>query len=291
MRNIKVISSPKHRFSDNAVYYFKKTFNIKSKSRLILNISADARYKLYINDKFVGAGPCKGCHEERYYDQIDVSDKLIIGENVIYVVVLQLSLVEDVSKHCYLTSVFRTGALAFVLWGELNDGKNVTPIYTDKSWETSAETGINFIPPVYAVHAGLNEDIDGSKYRHFAWEKAIEISSLQCKDADEIEYGDINSWYVSKRPIPMLYLIEKKLVHLPDSLVVDAGELTTGYLRIKCKGKGRLRLTYGECFAFERDGEIMKSKKEGGNGPFQLVIRRDPFSQRWIKHVDKIIFQ
>ncbi len=42
---------------------------------------------------------------------------------------------------------------------------------------------------------------------------------------------------------------------------------------------------------FERDGEIMKSKKEGGNGPFQLVIRRDPFSQRWIKHVDKIIFQ
>jgi len=42
---------------------------------------------------------------------------------------------------------------------------------------------------------------------------------------------------------------------------------------------------------FERDGEILKSKKEGGNGPFQLVIRRDPFSQRWIKHVDKIIFQ
>ncbi|NLJ57658.1 MAG: hypothetical protein GX339_02315 [Tissierellia bacterium] len=42
---------------------------------------------------------------------------------------------------------------------------------------------------------------------------------------------------------------------------------------------------------FERDGEILKSKKEGGNGPFQLIIRRDPFSQRWIKHVDKIIFQ
>lgn len=42
---------------------------------------------------------------------------------------------------------------------------------------------------------------------------------------------------------------------------------------------------------FERDGEILKSKKEGGNGPFQLVIRRDPFSQRWIKHVNEIILQ
>jgi len=42
---------------------------------------------------------------------------------------------------------------------------------------------------------------------------------------------------------------------------------------------------------FERDREYLKSKKQGGNGPFQLVIRRDPFSQRWIKHVDEIILE
>lgn len=42
---------------------------------------------------------------------------------------------------------------------------------------------------------------------------------------------------------------------------------------------------------FERDGEILKSKKQGGNGPFQLVIRRDPFSQRWVKHVNEIVLE
>ena len=42
---------------------------------------------------------------------------------------------------------------------------------------------------------------------------------------------------------------------------------------------------------FERDGEYLKSKKQGGNGPFQLVIRKDSFSQRWIKHVDEIILE
>ncbi len=42
---------------------------------------------------------------------------------------------------------------------------------------------------------------------------------------------------------------------------------------------------------FEREGEILKSKKQGGNGPFQLIIRRDPFSQRWIKHVNEIILE
>lgn len=42
---------------------------------------------------------------------------------------------------------------------------------------------------------------------------------------------------------------------------------------------------------FERDGELLKTKKAGGNGPFQLVIRRDPFSQRWVKHVNEIILE
>jgi hypothetical protein len=42
---------------------------------------------------------------------------------------------------------------------------------------------------------------------------------------------------------------------------------------------------------YERDGQIMKTKKQGGNGPFQLVIRHDPFSQRWIKHVNEIIIE
>lgn len=42
---------------------------------------------------------------------------------------------------------------------------------------------------------------------------------------------------------------------------------------------------------FERDGEPLRSKKQGGNGPFQLIIRRDPFSQRWIKHVKEIILE
>ena len=39
---------------------------------------------------------------------------------------------------------------------------------------------------------------------------------------------------------------------------------------------------------FERDGVYLKSKKQGGNGPFQLVIRHDPFSQRWCKNVNEI---
>src|SRR6056297_151805 len=40
---------------------------------------------------------------------------------------------------------------------------------------------------------------------------------------------------------------------------------------------------------YEIDGEKLKPKKNKGTGPFRIVIRRDPFSQRWIKHIEEII--
>lgn len=42
---------------------------------------------------------------------------------------------------------------------------------------------------------------------------------------------------------------------------------------------------------YEMNGEKLKSKKEKGTGPYRIVIRKDPFSQRWIKHLEEIIVQ
>jgi hypothetical protein len=42
---------------------------------------------------------------------------------------------------------------------------------------------------------------------------------------------------------------------------------------------------------FKRDGKYLKTKSQGGSGPFQIVIRQDPFSQRWCKHVSEIIIE
>lgn len=40
--------------------------------------------------------------------------------------------------------------------------------------------------------------------------------------------------------------------------------------------------------AYELNGEALKSKEKNGNGPFQLVIPSDPFSQRWCKFVCEV---
>jgi hypothetical protein len=40
--------------------------------------------------------------------------------------------------------------------------------------------------------------------------------------------------------------------------------------------------------AYKRNGEFLKTREEGGVGPYQMVISNDPFSQFWCKHVVNI---
>lgn len=41
--------------------------------------------------------------------------------------------------------------------------------------------------------------------------------------------------------------------------------------------------------AYKENGELLKTREDGGSGPYQLIIREDQFSQRWCKHVVEIL--
>ena len=116
--------------SDNATYYFKKSFELSSTEGAVMDISAQARYKLYINNKFVSCGPCKGTREKTYFDSVDVSKYLKIGENEIFVEVLQLVSDDMQGKMSPIEGVLRVGAA--LLTAELTCG-DVT-VKTDTTW-------------------------------------------------------------------------------------------------------------------------------------------------------------
>ena len=64
MKDCKWITSSVATGSDNQLYYFKKEFDLKAVREARVDISAQARYKLYINGECVGVGPCKGTREK-----------------------------------------------------------------------------------------------------------------------------------------------------------------------------------------------------------------------------------
>ena len=78
-------------YNENTVYSFLKEVYIDDLRESVVNVFADARYKLYVNGVLVAVGPCRQSSEVKYYDKVDITGYLRLGNNKIEVKVLQLS--------------------------------------------------------------------------------------------------------------------------------------------------------------------------------------------------------
>jgi hypothetical protein len=52
--------------------------------------------------------------------------------------------------------------------------------------------------------------------------------------------------------------------------------------------KEQINIKKNVYIVYEKNGEKLKDRESGGEGPYQLVIRKDPFSQYWCKYVVEV---
>ena len=76
--------------------HFRKVFAIPKAQKITVNISADDYYKLYVNGRFVCQGPAAAYPEYYNYNQVDISEYVQEGENVIAVHVYYQGLINRV---------------------------------------------------------------------------------------------------------------------------------------------------------------------------------------------------
>ena len=63
---------------------FRREFELDAVPETVLvNVTADARYTLYVNGEWVGHGPARGVQKMWPYDEIDIAKYLKVGKNVI----------------------------------------------------------------------------------------------------------------------------------------------------------------------------------------------------------------
>lgn len=256
-----------HTERDTALYLFKKSFTLNSPAKsFILRISADTRYRLFINGKFCAEGPCQSSEFVKYFEEVDCAEALRLGENEIAVKVFH-----TVNPDFYGTMP-RKDKPALFFEGEVCSEECDFKICSDESFKVFLANHVTFAGRPVLPSVPPFEEVWGE-------ENYTELPCAILYEPNGAElWGALPLYNLEKRPIKMLKAKERlplKAVkeYYDDNgqyhLVFDALKYTTAMVDFEFlaeKGE-KLRISYVECARFlAEDGSFYKNVRDDLNG-------------------------
>jgi len=200
----KWISYPDNSNSEYGVYLFRKEISIDTEpEKFIIHVSADNRYKLYINGIYVCNGPARSYLYKWNFESIDISSYLHMGKNIISAIVWNFGWQRPLAQISAQTG--------FIIQG---DTKEENIINSDNSWAVFKDVAykplsVN-INQYYA--AGVGEEFNCEKhpwgwmdgdFNAAGWKQAQIVETAKpvgCMG----EWGGISTHLLSKREIPLM---------------------------------------------------------------------------------------
>ncbi len=201
-QNAPWVSYPSANQAAYGVYHFRKSFDLeKVPEKLVIHVSADNRYNLFVNGERVCYGPAKGDLQTYKYDVIDIAPFLKPGQNLLAALVYNGG--DD--KPLAFLSV----QTAFMLKGEkkkfgfLNTGPG-WKVYKNLAYEVISYYEMLFHEPwFYGFYAcGGGDDVNASKYP-WEWETAgFDDSGWQ--QAEPLHFDKQPPWKLVPRNLPFM---------------------------------------------------------------------------------------
>jgi len=275
---------------DYGVYHFRKNFNLNEVPKEFnIHISADNRYRLFVNGEPVCFGPARGDLMHWRYESIDISAYLKTGENVLAAEVWNFAGLKPWAQHSLQT--------AFILQGNTEKERMVD---TNQTWKVvknnaykpadagSEKTGGQFIV------VGPCDEVDAAKYPwnwekpgfdDSAWKMAKPIEPGRPKEA-----GTGIAWGLEPREIPLMeakkqhfasvrrtenvnvdeeFVSGKSQLDIPANkkvvILFDQGELTTAYPELTVTGgkDSKIELQYAEALFDAQNQKGNRNEIEG----------------------------
>ncbi|MFC5407521.1 family 78 glycoside hydrolase catalytic domain [Cohnella soli] len=284
--------------------YFRKSFHVPAAgAKLTVHVSADSRYTLFVNGIRICCGPAKGDIAHQFYDTLVLDSYLKPGENNISAVVICFSATHpDYSKLGVPLSIM-TATPAFILDGVLIDKDEeriLETLHTNSTWSSLSDRAYahHRSEDAPGIVSGLGEDLDYEQYP-LGWQNGTDTANrwqpavvLAAGVTRETVMDSPLPFRLFPRMIPMMreetrrfagvyrsdlidrdeaerWIRDGEAISIPPgrkvSLIVDAGELTTGYPIVNFqRGRGSLvTVTYSE--ALYKDGcKTVEKVLEGG---------------------------
>jgi alpha-L-rhamnosidase len=273
----KWIAHPSAPGNDFGVFHFRKVITLDQKPSLyVINISADNRYRLFVNGTSVCTGPARSDLANWNFETIDISQYLQKGDNIIAATVWNFGEFRPYSQISYQT--------AFIIQG--NTEREIK-VNTDKTWKVIQDSAYSPFPidrnkiHTYIVTAE-GERVDGNKYKwnfdqlnfdDSKWQNASQLGYA----AKSRTYGTDGNWMLVPRTIPLPeeslqrfaavrrtdlghknqrdyedFLAGRSSLVIPANsmvnILLDQAHLTNAYPQIICsKGKNaQIKLVYAE---------------------------------------------
>jgi hypothetical protein len=284
------ISHPSESLVDYGVFIFRKTFELKDQPKeFIINISADNRYRLFVNGKAVCFGPARADLEHWTFESIDIASLLKPGKNVLAAEVWNFGELKPWAQFSIKT--------AFIVQGNSSSEDIVN---TDTTWKViknkayspfpagAKETAGQFtvVGPCDRVEASLYPwDWETPGYNDHSW-----LTPRTLDAAHPHGVGTDINWELTPRKIPMMeqthqqfatvrrisggslpegFLAGKTIWTIPANskitILFDQGTLTTGYPELFVSmGKGSsIKMTYSESLFDSKGSKGNRNEIEG----------------------------
>lgn len=284
------ITHPSESILEYGVFLLRKNFELKKQPReFIIHVSADNRYRLFVNGKAVCFGPARSDLEHWSYESIDIAGFLKPGKNLIAAVVWNFGELKPWAQFTIKT--------AFIIQGNSSSEEIVN---TDSSWKIIKNTAYSLAPAGTEetsgqfVVVGPCDRVNGAFYP-WGWETPdyddhLWLAPRMLDVAHPRGVGTDINWAMTPRRIPLMeqmhqqfptvrrlsgdplpegFLNEKATWTIPANnkitVLFDQQILTTGYPElVVSKGKGAtIRLIYSESL-FDSKGQ--KGNRNGIEG-------------------------
>lgn len=274
------------------VFHFRRVLSLaRVPATFVVHVSADNRYRLFVNGQQVAAGPQRSDLMHWRYETLDLAPYLRVGRNVLAALVWNWGAERPVAQFSY-----RTG---FLLQG---DGAAESAVNTNAEWRVLHDTAYEAIPVRAALVGGYyaappGESVSASRYP-WGWEQTdyddggwaragtvtgwnAEITRLRGTH----QTGEAWGWQLVPRSIPPMeeHVVRYAQVrrasgvaaddgflrgradltipaHTTASVLLDQSYLTNAYVVLHLSGGAgsEVRLTYAEAL---KDGEGRKGNR------------------------------
>lgn len=273
--------------TEYGVYYFRKSIDLKEKpTSFNIQVSADNRYKLYVNGKIVSMGPARCDTYFWNFETVDIASFLVAGKNSITALVWN-----EVEYRPEAQISVRT---AFILQGK-SEVEEI--LNTNESWKCICDKGYQPIPGYFfAATKGqlvdmaqtVKGDWTSPNFDDNAWPKAARLFDGKLKGASdglawqlvpstlpqmELTYQRIPKlrWAVGMK-VPATFPSEKQALIVPANskvtLLLDQTFYTNAYVTLNfSKGLGAgISIGYAETLYDQEGGEFRKSNRNEVEG-------------------------